>query len=138
VAVELLVPATPVIAVGFAETDPDLHGAAAGLAEAIERSDLGDVSIVASVNSGAGITPRAPLTELAGGEALEHEMARVVKKDVGDLGDIAPRLVAGGASCGLGPLLVLARLFEGVSMEVVAHVWPYGVGYLVARTAEAD
>ena len=121
----------PVVAAGIAENEVDMTGAAGSLARALEPLE---VSVVASVNGGAGVTARGPLTELAEGAALEAELRTVLEDDVGGLHDLAPRLAAGGGSCSLGPLLVLAHLFEGTAMDVRAHEWPVGVGYPVAVT----
>ncbi len=126
----------PVISIGFGEEEPDVAGAAAGLADVIAGLE-GDAMVIASVNSGAGITPAAPLAGLGGGPAQERELRSVLEADVAGVTELAPRLAAEGGSCGLGPLLVLGLLFAGVSMEVLAHEWPFGVGYLVARTRSA-
>ena len=121
----------PLVAVGFGEQERDIDAAAASLADV-----LGDVaaSVVASVNGGAGVTPRGPLTKLPQGRSLENALLWALQKDLGSLETLAPRLASEAGSCGLGPLLVLARLFAGSSMEVLAHEWPYGVGYPVAIT----
>ena len=124
----------PIVAVAIAENEADVAGTARSLAQALEPLDL---AVVASVNGGVGVTARGPLTELAQGAALEAELSSVLEQDLGGLHDLAPRLVAEGGSCSLGPLLVLAHLFEGVSMDVLAHEWPVGVGYPVAVTRGA-
>lgn len=121
----------PAVAVGLAEEDPDIEAAATSLAEVLGRLPG---TVVASVNGGVGVTARGPLTELPEGRALEESFSAALATDVGSLGTLAPRLASEAGSCGLGPLLVLARLFGGVSMEVLAHEWPYGVGYPVAIT----
>lgn len=121
--------APPVIGVAFAEgADPTSD--AASLADALSRSDH---DVVASVNSGAGVTPRAPLTELNGAVALERDLADALGSDPAGVGDVAHALASDGGSCCLGPLLVLAELFSGGSAELLAHEWPFGVGYVVAR-----
>lgn len=131
VALQLLGWTEPVVAVGLGERDPDIPAAAASLADVLRPLEG---SIVASVNGGAGVTARGPLTELPEGAALEESFSEALRTDVGALGRLAPRLASEAGSCGLGPLLVLARLFPGASMEVLAHEWPYGVGYPVAIT----
>lgn len=129
VPLELLALRGPVVAVGIAEDEDDVAGAARSLARALEPLD---VSVLASVNSGAAVTPRGPLTRLSNGMALEHELRATLEEDVGHLSQLAPRLATEAGSCSLGPLLVLAHLFAGSSMEVLAHEWPVGVGYPVA------
>ena len=129
VPLELLARSGSVVAIGIAEDEPDVGGAAVSLARALEPLD---VPVVASVTSGAGVTPRGPLTELPNGLVLEEELREVLEDDMGGLRELAPRLATEAGSCSLGPLLVLAHLFAGTSMEVLAHEWPVGVGYPVA------
>lgn len=122
----------PVVAIGIAEGDePDLTAAASSLAEVLASHDA---TVIASVNGGAGVTPRAPLTEVPGGLALEEDVRRALGRDLADLEDVAPRLAGAGGSCALAPLLVLSRLFPGVSMDVRSYEWPFGVSYPVAIT----
>lgn len=131
IVVPLLVagPGSPLVAVALAETgDPAEE---AGLLAAA-LADLAEVTVVASINAGTGITARAPSTELSGAAALEHELRDALRRDVGSLAELAPRLRDEGGSCGMGPLLVLAHLFAGVAADVSVHTWPVGVGYLVA------
>lgn len=124
----------PVVAVGLGERERDIDAAAASLADVL-RTVQG--SVVASVNGGAGVTARGPLTKLPQGRALENALLWALQKDVASLETLGPRLASEAGSCGLGPLLVLARLFPGASMEVLAHEWPFGVGYPVAITRPA-
>lgn len=131
IAVPLLVGAldVPIIAVGLAEgADPaaDARSLAAALAQT-------EHDVIASVNTGAGITSRAPLTALDGADALENELREVLSEDVGRVDAVARRLAGRGGSCCLGPLLVAAELFAGATADVLVHEWPFGVGYLVVR-----
>lgn len=120
--------AGPAVCVAFAEgTDPTDD--ASSLADAIAT---GDLDVIASVNTGAGITERAPLTKLDEAVALEAELAAALEAGARSIADVAARLASEGGSCSLGPLLVFARLFAGVPARVLAHEWPFGVGYLVA------
>lgn len=121
----------PVVAVAIAEDEYDVVGAARSLAGALEPLDA---SVLASVNSGVGVTARGPLTQLPNGMALEQELRGVLEEDMGGLRKLAPRLATEVGACSLGPLLVLAHLFGGTSMRVLAHEWPVGVGYPVAVT----
>lgn len=123
--------AGPLVPVAFGE-EGDVVAEAMSLAEVLRESDY---DVVASVNTGAGIIDRAPLTKLGGAESLEVELRNAIERDASDLAGISHRLASDGGSCCLGPLLVLAALFAGRVGEVVAHEWPYGVGYLVARFA---
>ena len=131
VPLELLGHEGPLVAVGIAEDETDVDGAARTVADALRPLDA---SVLASVNGGAGVSGRGPLTELPHGVALEEDLGRVLRQDVAGLHDLAPRLSTIGGSCSLGPLLVLAHLFAGCSMRVLAHEWPVGVGYPVAMT----
>lgn len=124
--------AAPFVGVSLGDGAAAWDGSRA-LADAIGAME-GDVTVVASVNTGAGLTPRAPLTELPGAAALEAELRAVLESDLGGLVELAPRLASEGGSCGAGPLLVLGHLFAGRTARVLAHVWPVGVGYLVATT----
>lgn len=126
--------ASPIIPVAFGE-EADVVREATSLAEVLRETDH---DVVASVNTGAGITARAPLTKLEGADSLEVELRNAVERDAADLADAARRLAAESGSCCLGPLLVLAELFAGCAGEVLVHEWPYGVGYLVARFGGAE
>lgn len=119
----------PLLGVGLAE-DADPTEDAAALAEALAGSRC---DVIASVNTGAGITSTAPATALDGAIDLEADLRNALATDLSAVGPVAGRLAANGASCSLGPLLVLARLFRGGGAQVLAHEWPFGVGYLVAR-----
>lgn len=121
----------PVVAIGIAETESEVAAAASSLAEVLGSLDA---TVVASVNGGAGLTPRAPLTELPEALAAEEDVRRALTRDLADLIGVAPRLATAAGSCALGPLLVLARLFPGISMDVRSYEWPFGVSYPVAVT----
>ena len=126
-------PPVPVVAVGFAQ-DVDAREDAAALAEVLEEMAFAG-TVVASANLSAGLTDGAPLTRLPGAEELERETIDRLRLDAGSLLETAPRLTAAAGSCGLGPLSLLGHLFEGRPAEVLAHEWPFGVGYLVATIA---
>ena len=89
---------------------------------------------VASANGSAGLSPRAPLTEIEGAGELEDALLEALRTDVSRVADAAHALSNRGGSCGLGPLLAFARLFAGRSCRVLAHERPVGVGYTVAVT----
>ena len=104
-------------------------------AEALTAATTGqDVLFVASANGSAGLTPRAPLTELEGARALESRLLDALRTDAARV-EVAARVLASeGGSCGAGPLVAFARLFSGRSCRVLEHDAPVGVGYTVAVT----
>jgi hypothetical protein len=128
-------PDVPVVVVGMGEDSPgdELRSDARALALALpavvaERSVL----FVSSANTSAGLTPRAPLTEVPG--AAEAERGLLEALDAGSrIEEAAVALAKVGGSCGLGPLTAWAALFRRA--EILAHESPLGVGYLVARSA---
>ena len=122
----------PVVACVQAEDD-DASAFAAAVAEATQKlADERSVAFLASAHTSAGLTPRAPLTELDAAKDLDTQILETLSSDVGGLTTIpADRWVAAG-SCGAGPLLALAKLYSGRTVEVAAYDAPYGVGYLVA------
>jgi len=133
VPLELLGWTGSVVAIGFAEDEPDIPEAARSLSRALaELPEWSAMSVVASVNGGAGVIPRGPLTELPRGRSLEEELAAALEGDVASLTSLAPQLASDAGSCSLGPLLVFAHLFAGATVRLLAHEWPYGVGYPVA------
>jgi hypothetical protein len=89
---------------------------------------------IASANDSAGLSPRAPLTELPGAERLRDDLMGALVSDVALVDAPARRLTFESGSCGLGPLLALARLFAGRRAEVIVREDPVGVGYTVALT----
>jgi aromatic ring-opening dioxygenase LigB subunit len=121
----------PVVAASFEEdSDPrhDAHTLGAAVAMlALERRVL----FIASANGSSGLTPRAPATEIPGAREVEETVVAELERDAGTLLRGAERLTEVG-SCGLGPLITFAMLFEGRPAQIVAHEWPFGVGYLVA------
>lgn len=128
-------PTVPIVAIGL-EEGGDAAAEAASLARVLE--ELGaEGTLVASANLSAGLTDRAPLTRLSGAEELERELVDALQRDVGSLLQTAPRLASEAGSCALGPLALLGHLFGGRPAEVLAHEWPYGVGYLVATITSA-
>jgi hypothetical protein len=107
---------------------------ASALARAIQKvAERKKVVVIASVNTSAGLSPRAPLTELPGAQGIEVRVLDVLQKDVGSLENLAPELHSVGGSCGAGPLLCLALLFGGRPARLLAYANPVGVGYPVAQ-----
>lgn len=89
---------------------------------------------VGSANGSTGLSPRAPLTEIDGAVELEDALLKALDTDSALVADAARALADRGGSCGLGPLVVFARLFAGRRCRVLAHERPVGVGYTVAVT----
>lgn len=124
----------PIVAVGL-EEGADTASEAKALATVLAEMDLNG-TVVASANLSAGLTDRAPLTRLSGAEEQERNLVEGLRHDAGTLLDNAPRLSAEAGSCGLGPLALIGHLFGGRRAEILAHEWPFGVGYLVAIIGE--
>lgn len=92
------------------------------------------VAFVASANTSAALSPRAPLGERPEAVALEDGLLEALRLDAGVLQRLAPNLPAAAGSCGAGPLRALGRLLDGTPLRVLAYERPVGVGYLVARS----
>ena len=135
VACRLLECDAPVVAVGFSETDSldSTRATAAHVAQALGHlSEDRLVAVVASANGSAGLSPRAPLTELRGARQAEDRLHDAVETDLGWLASLAPELRSSAGSCAQGPLEVLGQIFSGRRGRVLAHEAPVGVGYMVA------
>lgn len=122
----------PVGPVGFDDDALDL-GDVVTVQRAIE-SLTERVAVVASVNLSAGLSARAPLAQVEGAHEAEETLVQMIQEDVGWLLTGA-RSIADVGSCGLAPLTLMARLFDGRPAKVLAHESPVGVGYLVAEVA---
>jgi hypothetical protein len=90
------------------------------------------VGFVASVNSSAALSPRAPYGEQRSALEVEEKLLGALHTDVGRLDALAPRLFDAGRSCAAGPLACLARLRPGSRAQLCAYERPAGVGYPVA------
>ena len=99
-------------------------------AKAIEAVFGDDVTVVASANGSAALSPRAPLTEVPGAAEAESAFLDACTSDAA-LMEAAALALPG--SCAAGPVSVLSALFAGTKGEVLAHEAPVGVGYTVAR-----
>lgn len=133
VPLRLLGAKAPVVGIAFAEgqgaVDPDDLGR---VKHAISEIS-GDVAVVISANLVAGLSPRAPMTELLGAEDAEHLLLDMIQTDLGRLATGATSIADRGRSCSLAPLLLMGELFDGHKARVLAHEAPVGVGYLVAE-----
>jgi hypothetical protein len=92
-----------------------------------------NVVVMASANTSAGLSPRAPLTERPGAAEIEARVLNAMQDDVGKVEDLVSDLFATGGSCGAGPLLCMALLFSGRPARLLAYGSPVGVGYPVAQ-----
>lgn len=127
----------PVVAAALAETtgatgeiESSLR-AARRLAPSLRRFGA-RVGFVASINSSAALSPRAPYGEQRAALEIEEELLAALHADVGRLDALAPRLFDAGRSCAAGPLACLARLRPGSRGRLCAYERPAGVGYPVA------
>ncbi|MGH2788809.1 MAG: hypothetical protein ACRDJV_13050 [Actinomycetota bacterium] len=132
VPVALSRPAVPVIGACLPE-GTGVSESAMRFAQALGHSSgEATLAFVASVNTSAGLTPRAPFTELPGARAIEARLRTALEDDSGRVDGVVTELEAVGRSCGAGPLAVFGALFSGRAATVAAHEWPVGVGYMVA------
>jgi hypothetical protein len=123
----------PIVGIGLAENDVgpgSLKQVTAALGSTLGVRAL----VVVSINTSAGLLPRAPLTHMAAAEDSENRLRDLLTTDVGSLSSRALSIAQQGGSCAAGPLTVFGRICEGERMRVMAHEAPVGVGYLVART----
>lgn len=127
----------PVVAASIAETtgaagdvDSSLRDARR-LAPCLRRFGP-RVGFVASVNSSAALSPRAPFGEQRAALEVEEQLLAALNADVGRLDALAPRLFDAGRSCAAAPVACLARLRPGSPGKLCAYERPAGVGYPVA------
>lgn len=128
----------PVVAVGLAEpgnrrqTGAIASGSA--LADAI-REATGDrsIAVVVTAHGSAALSARAPLTERPEGHRLQEAIGDALGSDLGALTEIPEQLWEEGGSCSAGAFAVLAGLFAGSALEMIAQGSPFGVGYFVGR-----
>lgn len=142
VALMLLRPRVPVVAAALAEVTPgDAKGVARAAAEATAfvaaLRDVGsDAGLVSSCNTGAGLSPRAPLTEVPEAVALEGKLLDGLAQDAAVARELAVDLGRAG-SCAGGPLSAFGLAFGGAPARTVAYECPLGVGYPVVAAGEA-
>jgi aromatic ring-opening dioxygenase LigB subunit len=115
----------PVVAISVTS---EMEGTKVGAALA----DL-DVSFVASANTSAALSPRAPLTFRPEAERSERTFVDRLRNDAGAAAVLASELELAGGSCSAPSLAAFGTLFAGCPVEVLAHEHPYGVGYVVGR-----
>ena len=108
--------------------------AAKGLAGALATAaDERAVAVVASAHSSAGLSARAPLTEVSGAAEVDREVVEALEADPARIENLLGPLHEVGHACGVGPLSVLPHLLEGWRSEGLTYEAPYGVGYMVGR-----
>jgi hypothetical protein len=127
----------PVVAATVAESTGSLGDLESSLADARRLAAcLGPLGphtgFVASANSSAALTPRAPYGEQGGALEVEENLLAALRGDVGLLDALAPRLFDAGRSCAAPPLACLALLRAGSAGRLCAYERPAGVGYPVA------
>jgi hypothetical protein len=125
----------PVAAAAIAEDADtrDAIGRGRAFARALSAAK-GRVGFVASANTAAALTARAPLGLRAEAADVDRRLIAYLADGTGDGDSILHDLVRVGGSCGAGPLSAFAELFTGRA-HVRAYEAPFGIGYLVA-TAE--
>lgn len=128
-------PVLPISIVAVTVSESASEDDAVSFCEALRSIDSDRrVLFVASANGSAGLSPRAPLTQIEGARELEDRLLEALEGDPAGIEDAARALGADAGSCGVGPLIAFARLFAGRSSRVLAHEAPVGVGYTVAVT----
>jgi hypothetical protein len=91
------------------------------------------VAFVASANTGAALTERAPLGLRDAAVEADRRLVEWLTTGEGDGDAILGQVAEAGGSCGVGPLAAYAELFPGRA-HVHAYERPFGVGYMVAAS----
>jgi len=108
--------------------------AAKGLAGALATvADERAVAVVASAHSSAGLSARAPLTEVSGATEVDRELVEALEADPARIENLLGPLHEVGHACGVGPLLLLRHVLEGWRSEGLTYEAPFGVGYMVGQ-----
>jgi len=130
VPLRLLEMGAPVVVCGV----PDVKDGRA-LAAAMEQV-MGDgrVLFVASANTSAALSGRAPLTEIPKALGIERQVISALDGDPARLNGVLSELAAVAGSCSAGSLGAYAQLFSGTRSELLAYEHPVGVGYPVAMS----
>lgn len=130
-----VLPTRPIAILAAALSESSTNAEARSFARALlDAAPERTAMFVASVNGSAGLTPRAPLTEIDGARALEDRLLEAVRTDATRVAGIAGPLAEEAGSCSAGPLIAFSELFAGRAGRVLAHEAPVGVGYTVAVT----
>jgi hypothetical protein len=138
----LLRPDVPVIAATLGEsargaggTLGELAADAGAFVDALDEAIPG-AGLVASCNTGAGLNPRAPLTEVPEALVLETKLLEGLASDASVARELAVDLGVAG-SCATGSLAAFGRAFGGAPARVVGYECPFGVGYPVVAGGRA-
>jgi hypothetical protein len=91
-----------------------------------------DLLFVASLNTSASLSARAPLGHRPEAARLDRDLVDALETDAGRAGELAVALHDVGGSCGAGPLAAFSLLFAGTPASVLGYEHPAGVGYLGA------
>jgi hypothetical protein len=134
----------PVIACTLAEvTGPGAAAVSEAVAAALQFADAlskvvgeGNVLFVASANTSAALSARAPLTHRKEGEELDQAILACLTEDPLGVTEIPEPLWTEGGACGAGPLTAFGTLFAGRHATVRSYQHPFGVGYVVATATE--
>jgi hypothetical protein len=110
---------------------PTILEDARALAASLARLSV-DIVVVASAHTAASLSPRAPLTDLPAGHAIDASILEALQSDVGRVTEIGAQQWRDSGSCGAAPLTSLSLLFRGSPAKVHAYGHPVGVGYVVA------
>ena len=90
--------------------------------------------VLCSANTSPSLNLGAPLPERPEGAELDERILAALRGNPALLEDIPAELWRAGASCGRAPLTAFGRLFPERGAEVLSYEYPFGVGYLVARS----
>ncbi len=131
----------PVVAVSLPQTTGPGSGS---LSDALDASrtlsgalkataDERAVAVVASAHGSAGLTHRAPLTQLSGAMDADRDLIEALEDDPALVEGLINRLHEIGHACGVGPLAAFGQLFGGWTTEGITYEAPYGVGYMVGQ-----
>jgi len=131
----------PVVGVSLPQTTgpggsslSDALDAAGTLAEALATTADGRaLAVVASAHASAGLSARAPLTEVSGATEVDSELVAALEEDPARVEGLIERLHEIGQACGAGPLAALGQLFGGWRSGGITYEAPYGVGYIVGQ-----
>ena len=113
------------------DTDPASAIAKGRAFAAAVRAIRAPVAFVASANTGAALSARAPLGLRDDAVEADRRLLEWLRTGEDDGDEVLEAVAEAGGSCGVGPLAAFAALFPGKA-SVDAYESPFGVGYLVA------
>ena len=86
------------------------------------------VAVIGSANLSAGLSARAPLTEVPGAAEAEDRFVETLRTNVGSITNCPLP-----GTCSNDLIATFAEIFAGSRARVLAHEAPVGVGYIVAE-----